>query len=197
MMKHNTRIEKLISSGKNVFSINDIAVIWEITDRRKLIEIIKHYIRNKRLFSAHKGIYTYDEKYDTYDLAQKLVPLSYISLYTALQNHGICFQHYSSIFCVAMKSRIYEINNQTYIYKQIKGSILFNSVGLINNGKYTIADKERTICDSIYFFPGIYFDNLRNIDTEKLKNISNIYSNLRVEKEVKKLMDIINNERKS
>jgi hypothetical protein len=83
-----SRIEQLALSGKKVFTTEDLAVIWQIPQRRKLIESIKYYLREKRLTSIHKGVYAYGEDYTPLDIAQKLVPLSYISLYTTSQMHG-------------------------------------------------------------------------------------------------------------
>jgi hypothetical protein len=51
-----------------------------------------------------------------------------------------------------------------------------------------IASAERAICDRLYLTSNYYFDNLENIDFEKLEEISQIY-NKRVVKQVKKLRD--------
>lgn len=48
-MNNQTNIEKLITSGKKVFTTDDLAVIWQISDRDKLIQRIKYYLRNHRL----------------------------------------------------------------------------------------------------------------------------------------------------
>jgi hypothetical protein len=50
-----------------------------------------------------------------------------------------------------------------------------------------IATPERAICDRLYLSPNYYFDNLENIDKEKLLEISQIY-NKRVILEIKKLL---------
>src|SRR6266496_5713016 len=96
-MKNQTNIEKLITSGKRVFTTDDLAVIWQISDRKKLIARIKYYLRQQRLLHIHKGVYAYGD-YTPLDVAQKLVPLSYLSLYTAAQMHGLTFQYYSTVF---------------------------------------------------------------------------------------------------
>ena len=168
-------MEKLILSGKKVFTIEDLAVIWEIPEKNRLKERIKYYLKNKRIKSIFKGIYVYDTNYTLEDIAQKLVPLSYISLYTASQIYGLTFQYYSTIFSISIKNKKYEIGENKYIYHKVKESIFYNSLGLINNGRYTIANKERTISDMLYLYPGASFDNLREIDTFKLKELSYIY----------------------
>lgn len=181
-------IEKLILSGKKVFTAGDLAVLWEITDTNKLSERIKYYLKNKRLKSIHRGIYVYDNSYTKEDIAQKLFPLSYISLYTTSQIYGLTFQYYSDIYSIALKSKKYEIDGTIYIYHKVKESIFYNTIGLINNGRYTISSKERTICDMLYVFPKISFDNLREINIKKLEEISKIYDNKRLEKSIKNII---------
>jgi predicted transcriptional regulator of viral defense system len=190
-----TNIERLATSGKRVFTIEDLAVLWQIPERRRLIERIKYYLRENRLIHIAKGVYAYGEDYTPQDIAQKLVPLSYISLYTTSQMHGLTFQFYKTVYSIALKSKKYTTNNQSYIYHKVKEPIFYSQLGLVNNGRYFAADRERTICDCLYVFHNFSFDNLRNIDTEKLLAISKIYNNKRLEKDISKLIkDILKNE---
>lgn len=188
-MKHQiTNIEKLVASGKRVFTIEDLAVMWQIPERRKLIERIKYYLRKKRLLHITKGVYAYGTDYTPLDVAQKLVPLSYVSLYTTSQMHGLTFQYYETIYSIALKSKKYQFGEQKYMYHKIKEPIFYSQLGLINSGRYTYADKERTICDCLYVFPGFSFDNLNGVDIEKLTTLSKLYGNKRLEKEVSALI---------
>ena len=114
--------------------------------------------------------------------------MSYISLYTASQMHGLTFQYYESVYCLSLKSKKYQIGEQNYIYHKVKEQVFYNSTGLIDNGMYIVADKERTICDCLYVFPGFYFDNLLGVNKEKLLALSKVYGNKRMEKEIKKLI---------
>jgi len=63
-----------------------------------------------------------------------------------------------------------------------------NQLGLEHKKRYTIASVERAICDRIYLSKNYYFDDLSDIDFEKLEEISKIYNNKRVILEVNKLM---------
>jgi len=189
-----TNIEKLVLSGKKVFTTEDLAVMWQIPERRTLIERIKYYLRENRLIHIAKGVYAYGTDYTSFDIAQKLVPMSYLSLYTTSQMHGLTFQYYSAVYCISLKSKTYQIRKQTYIYHKVKESIFYTQQGLIDNGNYVIADKERTICDCLYVFPGFAFDNLRGIDREKLSGMAKSYENRRLEKEIAGLIKIINAE---
>lgn len=191
MLNQTTNIERLALSEKLVFTTEDLAVIWQIPQRRRLIELIKYYVRQKRLIGIYKGVYAYGDGYTPLDIAQKLVPLSYISLYTASLIHGLTFQYYDTIYAVSLKSRKYKISEREYRYYRVKESIFYNQLGLINNGRYIIADKERTITDCLYVFPHIAFDNLHGLDKEKLLVLSKIYNNKSLEKRVKELIKII------
>src|SRR5438105_4424691 len=120
-----TNIEKLALSGKKVFSIEDLAVIWQVPERRKLIERIKYYVREKRLIHIAKGVYAYGADYTTFDIAQKLVPLSYLSLYTTSRMHGLIFQYYSAVYCMSLKSKTYRFGEQAYIYHRMKEPVFY------------------------------------------------------------------------
>lgn len=193
-MNNQTSIEKLITSTKKVFTTDDLAVIWQISDRKKLIARIKYYLRQHRLVRIHKGLYAYEE-YTPIDVAQKLVPMSYLSLYTTSQMHGLTFQYYSTIFCVSLKSKKYDIDGQRYEYRKVKEAIFYNDLGLIKDNGRTSANKERTICDLLYVFPGFAFDNLKGVDPAMLRKISYIYDNKRLQKEVANLIKVIEDNR--
>lgn len=193
-MKNQTNIEKLISTGKRVFTTDDLAVLWEINDRRRLVERIKYYLRRNRLTPVHKGVYAYGD-FSALEVAQKLVPLSYVSLYTAAQIHGLTFQYYQTVFCISLKSKKYALGNgQAYEYHKVKESIFYNMLGLVREDGYLIAGKERTICDLLYVYPDFAFDNLKKIDTSLLQQISLIYGNKRLERDVRRLIATINSE---
>lgn len=186
-----SNVEKLALSRKKVFTTEDLAVIWQIPERRRLVELIKYYLRKKRLISIYKGVYAYGEDFTSLDIAQKLIPMSYLSLYTTSQMHGLIFQYYKAAYAISLKSKKYKIGEQSYIYHRIKESIFYNQLGLVNNGRYISADRERTITDCLYVFPGFAFDNLHGIDIEKLSILSKIYNNKRLEKEINQLIKII------
>ena len=96
-MNNQNSIEKLFKSGKTIFTTSDLALIWNIANRERLNSRIKYYLRNNRLIHIYKGIYAYGE-YTPLDIAQKLIPLSYLSLFTTSQMHGLTFQYYETVF---------------------------------------------------------------------------------------------------
>lgn len=183
------KIELLIASGQSVFTTQDMGLLWQISDKRKLFEVIKYYLRSKRLKSIYKGLYTLPEirTPTPNEIAQKLVPLSYISLATALAHHGINFQYDSAVHSVSLTCRRYEINGQAYAYHKIKDFVFFDQAGLEKGTTYTVASPERAVCDTLYFFPAWSFDNLDKINKEKLLELGAIYRNKALARRVKKL----------
>ena len=183
-----TKYDLLVKSGKKLFNVDDLVAIWSETDRRDALESIKGYVNRGKVFSLYKGIYSLEEDYNTLQLGQKLFTPSYISYYSALTIHGIIFQKYQDTHLFAETSKKILIDSNNYIYHKVKIDILLNRTGLVINNHYTIASKERAICDSLYINKGIAFDNLRDIDIDKLSSISKIYKNKRLERDVKKLI---------
>jgi predicted transcriptional regulator of viral defense system len=91
-----SKIAQLYQTKKNIFTIQDLGVIWQQDQRSKLIESIKYYLRKGPLKKIQRGLYYLGEDYDNFELAQKIIPASYISFYTALAKHGIIFQYYKT-----------------------------------------------------------------------------------------------------
>ncbi len=187
-----TRLEILQKTKLNIFTTNDLVILWKVKNRREAIESIKDYMRRGRIYSIKRGVYSLNKEYDIKELAQKLISPSYISYYTALGTHGIIFQKYSEMHSMSLYSKTFEIDDQKYVYHKINSNILQSQEGVISNENYTIAGPERAICDSLYLNSNIAFDNLRNIDTIKLSKISKIYKNKRLEKDISELIKHIN-----
>ena len=52
------KIEKLLISNKNVFTTQDLSVIWGISEKAKIWEIAKYYFRKNKLNRIYRGIYS-------------------------------------------------------------------------------------------------------------------------------------------
>ena len=174
------KIEKLLVLNKNVFSTQDLSIIWGISVKKKLWEIIKYYVRKNKLYRIYRGIYSLDKKYSQFELAQKIQPISYISLHTALSIHGINFQYYSTFYSISLVSKKYLIADIEYSYHQVKDYIFYNKRGIVNKGLYFIANKQRAICDTLYMWPNMTFDHVDPLDTDTLLEIAKMYKNKRL-----------------
>ena len=65
-----------------------------------------------------------------------------------------------------------------------KLEILFNPLGVEKKNNYNLASRERAICDSLYISPSLAFDNLKKIDPGKILEISHVFRNKKLEKNV-------------
>jgi len=183
-MKH---LDKLLNSWKTVFTYDDISILLGIQNKNTIKSFINRLLKTSIVKSNFKWIYTFN-KYNDFELASKIKKDSYISFETVLKQNWFIFQDYSStIFLASNNSISKKIWNITFKYNKLKDSILYNPIWIINKWTYFIASSERAICDRLYLSTNYYFDNLENIDKEKLIEISQIY-NKRVILEVNKLL---------
>jgi len=184
-----SKIEKLYQLKKTIFSINDLRIIWEEQSPDALKSSAKYFVDTGKLHRLRRGIFALNKAYNTFELANKLITPSYISLETALQKHGIIFQFSSDINSMAEYSRTIDINKQIYKYHAVKSDILINPLGIVNEMNATMASPERAICDFVYLYGPSYFDNLRGLDKKLILKISKIYGKKSVEKIIIKLIE--------
>ncbi|MBU1967284.1 hypothetical protein KJ707_04485 [Patescibacteria group bacterium] len=172
-----TKIEKLLLSPHTIFSVDDLAVLWNISHRKQLWESIKYYLRVGKLIKVYSGTYALHQDYSMLELAVKLFSPAYISFHTALGIHGINFQQYKTVHAMALASKKITTNNQLFIYHQLQDQIFFNELGIKQETNYRLANPERAICDSLYLIPSLTFDILDQVDQEKLLQVAKIYQN--------------------
>jgi predicted transcriptional regulator of viral defense system len=182
-------LRKLAQSGKTIFSLEDLGKIWEIEDEDYLKLVASRLFNRGEIIRVSRGIYALKESCNLYELANKLRKPSYVSLETILQEEGIIFQDYGkTIFSISNNTLTKKANGYDFEYYKIKDEALFNSLGVEMSEKASKAIPERAICDKLYLSSRYYFDNLRNINKEKLLEISKIYGNKRLEREVSALV---------
>ena len=178
---------KILDSGKTIFTKKDLENILDLNTKMALDKFL--YREKNKWFLKNIFYWIYALKnYDILELAGKIRKKSYISLETVLKKNGVIFQYYYDIFIVSddsLEKKVWDIN---FNFSKIKDNILLNQLGLEHKKRYTIASVERAICDRIYLSKNYYFDDLSDIDFEKLEEISKIYNNKRVILEVNKLM---------
>ncbi|MDZ7586236.1 MAG: type IV toxin-antitoxin system AbiEi family antitoxin domain-containing protein [Patescibacteria group bacterium] len=167
-------IKKLaINKGKQtVFTLAEIARITNRKADKNLIAAVSYYVKSGDLVRLAKGLYALNKEYIKYELGNKLRSPSYVSFYTVLQDEGVVFQPYTSIFLAGQRSEIRIINGQKFIYRKIKDEILLNPLGIESDGLVMKAGLERAILDKIYLDGEEHFDNLRGVDWSKMKELN-------------------------
>lgn len=179
----------LYRAKNTVFTTKEIALLWQVTNRKTLKARINYYVQRGKLFQLRRGIYVKERhNYDRLELATRLYAPSYISLETVLQQEGVVFQHYTSIFAVSYLSRATVCDGQRYVFKRIKEEALLNPLGVQQRETYWVATKERAVVDILYLYGQYYFDNLRSIDWKQCYKIAEIYSNTPLLRRLKELI---------
>ncbi len=165
-----------INKVSTVFTISDIKTTLDTQDNKSIYNALSYAVKKKELYKISDGIYSFDKEYSKKEFGNKYRTPSYISLYTVLKEEGIVFQHYSSVFLISNRSEKINIDNQEYVYRKIKDSILLNSLGIFEKDGVFVATKERAICDKLYLDGMEYFDNMEDIDWDFLKELNkNVY----------------------
>lgn len=180
-----TTILDLYNLKNTVFSTKDIALLWAESDARLVKNRIYRYVKTGKLYPIRKGFYAKDKNYNKYELAIKIYTPSYVSFETVLGKTGVTFQHYDQIFVASYLTREITVDRQMYRYRKIKDSVLTNNAGIEYKENYFVATTERAFLDTIYLNKNYHFDNLSVLNWDKILEILPIYSNKRMEREVK------------
>jgi len=163
---------KARNTGQTVFSFADLNGIVQDYSGAKLRSALKYAVKMGDLFRISRGIYAISKDYSRQEFANKYRTPSYVSLYTVLQETGVVFQPYSSIYLAANRTQEMEIDSQKYIYRKIKAEILLNPLGMVNINQVQKSVKERAVCDKLYLDGDEYFDNLREMDWELMRKLN-------------------------
>jgi hypothetical protein len=186
MLKGNY-LTTILRSPKTVFSHTDILLLWGKQGNNSANVRLSYYTKNKDLYRIRKGLYAKDKNYNAIELATRIFTPSYVSFETVLAKESMIFQFYSQIFIASYLTREITIDGQIYSFKKIKDDILTNPNGVEHENNLSIATKERAFLDTLYVNADYYFDNLNNLDWDKVYNILPIYNNKRMQKKVNEL----------
>ncbi len=178
-------LEILLRSTKTIFSTKDTVLLWNENDNKVVTDRLKKYVIAKKLIRVHRGFYAKDKNYNRFELATRIYTPSYISFETILTREGINFQYYGNIFVASYINREIIVGEQKITFVRTKDYVLSNTTGIEHNEGYAIATKERAFLDRVYVSKDYHFDNLNNLNWNKVFEILPIYHNKRMEKKVR------------
>jgi len=181
-------IYEIYSSPQTAFTLQEIALLSGEDNENNLKANIHYYVTKGKIKALRKGLYV-KENYNPLEVANKIYSPSYVSLETVLQNEGVIFQHYATIFLIAYLSREIQVQGLKIRYRKIKDGILSHPLGIKQENGCAIATKERAFLDALYLYKDYYFDNLKPLDHNEIYHlIEAVYKSKRLEKQVKKLL---------
>lgn len=186
-MASKSKMETLYQSGRSVFTIDDLRVLWQEDSPDNLKSKAAYYVGKGKLIRLRRGVYTLDS-YNELELANKLIVPSYLSLETALLKHGIIFQPAPGITSVARYDKKITVTGRVFRFYKISPDILLNPKGLQREGEMLIAGPERAIGDWFHLGRPAEFVNLSGIDEHKLIETAAIYADDRVEHQILNLI---------
>lgn len=178
-------IARLYQAKNTVFTVKDLAIIWQETDQNNLKAKVAYYVKSGILIRLARGIFSKDRNYDPKELATSIYRPSYISFETVLREAGIIFQHYETIFVAGPWPKTISVDRHNFTFRKLKNEVLYNPEGIERRGNFNIASRERAFLDIIYLFPEYYFDNLANMDWKKCSEIVGLYKNKRMGERLK------------
>jgi len=177
---------EIYKDSRTVFRINDIALLINSNDSL-LYQKLNRLVKQGKLLNIRKGIYVKDG-YNSEELACLLFAPTYISLGYVLQRNGIIFQYDSAITNVCYLNRAILINGQSIQYRQMKREILLNTSGIINKNNINIATPERAFLDTLYLNGFFYFDNIKQLNINKIYELLPIYNSASLIRETEKIL---------
>jgi len=177
-------LETLLRSPKTIFSTKDVALLWGENDKSTITNRLRKYVQAGKLIRVHRGFYAKDSNYDRWELATRIYTPAYISFETVLTREGVNFQFYGNIFVASYLKREIKVDDQKIQFVRIKDYVLSNSMGVKHKDGYAIATRERAFLDRMYVSKDYHFDNVTNLNWDKVFEILPIYKNKRLQKKV-------------
>lgn len=182
-MNNSQRIKILVESGRTVFTPADLRLLWQKSIGNSKTGAMR-MVSQGLIIRVANGYYAINDKYNPYELANRIVTPSYVSFHAALKAGGISFQNRIEIGSVSTINYRKKVGGFIYTYAAMKDSLFFMLDGVVTRDGITIALPERAILDSFYFgfLPDI--DNAEKINREYLFKLSALYPKT-VQKKIK------------
>lgn len=169
------KLAQLIKTGKTVFNTPELMDIWN-TNRNTVKSTVYRMIKQKNFIRIKPGFFALKEEINEFELGCKLVPKSYISLFTVLKEKGVIFQEFQTIYLIGNRPQTIKVNNQTFEYHTIK-CIQNIPDGIKFFDHYSIATLERAILELFYLFDTDYSDfKITHFDKDIFIRLSKLYN---------------------
>lgn len=186
-MQKGDYLTSILRSNKTVFTIKDIALLWQDAGSSATRVRLNYYLKKGSLYHIRKGLYAKDKNYRKLELATRIFTPSYVSFETVLVKEGLIFQYQNQISLASYVARVVTIDDQVYMFRKIKNPVLINSSGIEQTDEISMASKERAMLDTLYINTDYHFDNLRTVSWDKIFQLLPLYDNKRMSKIVNKL----------
>lgn len=186
-MQKGNYLSTILRSPKTVFTLTDIALLWQEENMDAARVRLNYYVNQGDLYRIRRGIYAKNQEYDKLELATRTFTPAYISFETVLTQEGLIFQYQTTITVASYLTREIRIDEQVYSYRKLKDAILMNAMGVKHENHLSVASKERAFLDTLYIYTDFHFDNLRSLNWDTVFSILPLYNNKKLNQRLKKV----------
>lgn len=168
------KINKLLKLNGQLWHTNDLAVLWNITNRNTLYTGIKRYVVKGILIPVHKGLYATVplEELDPIKLGASILHnYCYLSTESILAQDGIISQAIYAVTFISSVSKKFSIVGREYVSRRMHPRFLYQTAGISMQDGVLVANTSRAVADMLYFDPHYHFDGKANIDWGEVKCI--------------------------
>lgn len=173
-MKKAEQIKKMKNAEKSIFSSDDLKKLWDLEENWSS-KVIKRFTDNGILTKLARGIYSFGDEINPFELANTAITPSYISFNSALRYWDIAFQAEKTISSAASYSAEKEIAGYTLKYHKIKDELLYNLEGIKQDEGISAAEPERAVLDCFYLGVLPNLDREEKINKTRLKELADFY----------------------
>ncbi len=168
------RIIELNRANRKIYHSNDLAILWNISNKNTLYTTIKRYVQKGVLIPIYKGLYSTIpiSELDPLELGRAIIHrYTYLTTESVLAQVGIISQATYAHTFVSNVSKKVTVENVSFRFRKLKDEYLYNPTGIVQKEGHLIATTERAVADMLYYNPKYYFDFSESIDFEKVKQI--------------------------
>ena len=181
-------LSTILLSTRTVFTPQWLALMTGNPNRESIYNSLRYYARIGALRSPRQGIYVKPD-YNEQEMACALLKPSYISMEYVLARAGVTFQFSDDITCISYQTRTIVVDNKSYVFRKINPIVWTNMLGIEQRNNIAIATPERAFLDMVYLSAGqCYFDNLRPLNIDLIKQILPVYNSPTMEQRVETLL---------
>jgi hypothetical protein len=159
---------------RKIYHSNDLAILWDISNKNTLYTTIKRYLKKGVLIPIYKGLYSTVpvSHLNPLELGKAIIHrYTYLSTESVLARSGIIAQATYAYTFVSDHSKRVTVGSISFLFRKLKDEYLYNPAGVINQSGIFVATTERAVADMLYFNPKYHFDLPENIDFEKVQLI--------------------------
>jgi hypothetical protein len=168
------RLNELIKSDRTIYHSNDLAILWDISNKNTLYTTIKRYVQKGILIPIYKGLYSTIPlpELDPLELGRAIIHrYTYLTTESVLVQAGIISQVTYAYTFASSLSKMVTVGSFSFRFRQLKDEFLYNPAGIVNKDGNFVATTERAVADMIYFNPNYHFDFSGSIDFEKVRRL--------------------------